>query len=76
MTDVNMADVKIKLRRFLRLPQVQQLVGHGRSWIYAAVAKGEFPKPIKLGPQTVAWDEEEIAEWQAARIAERDMVSA
>lgn len=60
------------LRRFLRLPEVVEAVGKCRSWVYEAAKKGEFPRPIKLGPSTVVWDAEEVAKWQEARIRERD----
>jgi predicted DNA-binding transcriptional regulator AlpA len=43
-----------KPKRFLRLPQVTEKTGLPQSSIYEKKAKGEFPKPIKLGPQTVA----------------------
>jgi predicted DNA-binding transcriptional regulator AlpA len=38
------------------------------------VAQDEFPKPIKVTPsgRTIAWFEDEVAEWQKARAAERD----
>ena len=34
--------------------------GLSRSGIYAAVAAGKFPTPIKLGPRAVGWLESEI----------------
>lgn len=58
--------------RVLRRREVEQRVGMARSSLYAAVARGEFPRPVKLGGRSVAWIEREIAEWIAARIAERD----
>jgi prophage regulatory protein len=33
------------------------------------MSKGEFPKPITLGAQSVAWLEVEIHQWIAERIA-------
>ena len=43
--------------------------------IYAEMAKGSFPKPIKLSAHRVAWLEDEIAAWQAQRLAERDQAA-
>jgi predicted DNA-binding transcriptional regulator AlpA len=43
-----------------------------RQWIAKLVARGEFPAPIKLGEQSVAFVEPEIDEWLACRIRERD----
>lgn len=34
--------------------------------------KGRFPKPVKLGPNRVAWLRCEIEQWLQTRIAERD----
>lgn len=59
-------------RQFLRLRQVIALTGHRRSSIYAAMKENRFPKAISIGPKAVAWDADEIAAWQTARIAERD----
>lgn len=64
-------------RRFLRLAAVKEKTGlTASSTIYAFVAQGLFPKPIKLGPRAVAWDEAEIEAWQEQRIKERDQEGA
>lgn len=57
--------------RLVSLVEVIRLTGRGRSRIYAAVAQGEFPKPIKDGAST-RWVEGEILAWVRNRIAERD----
>jgi len=41
----------------------------GKSSLYAAIAKGTFPKPIKLGIRSVAWPSDVIDNWIAERIA-------
>lgn len=56
----------------LRRPEVQARTGLGRSTIYAMMAAGTFPKPIKLGAKAVGWPESEIAAWLEGRKAERD----
>lgn len=38
-----------------------------RSFIYDSMAKGAFPKPLKLSPRRVAWRLDEIEAWIAAR---------
>lgn len=48
------------------------MTGLRRSAIYAAVARGDFPKPVKLGPRASAWLSDEIHAWLEARRAERD----
>jgi prophage regulatory protein len=60
------------LRRILRLPQVVEATGETRSTIYKRIQEGEFPKPVRLGAKSVGWVEDEIAEYNNARIAARD----
>jgi prophage regulatory protein len=55
--------------RLLRLQEVREVTGLSRSSIYA---DADFPKPVKIGPRAVAWVEQEIREWIAARIASRE----
>ena len=54
----------------LRLQQVMDRTGFGRSSIYAMASKGEFPKPIKIGLRSSAWLENEIKDWVRDRILE------
>ena len=53
--------------RLLRLPPVQERTGLGKSSIYAAMAAGTFPTPVRLGTRGVAWREEEIDAWIQSR---------
>jgi prophage regulatory protein len=59
-------------RRFMRFGRVQEMVAISRSTLYELMAKGQFPKPVSLGPRNVAWLEDEVTAWQDARIAQRD----
>jgi prophage regulatory protein len=63
---------QINKSRFLRIEDVQLETGLPRSTIYEKVAKGEFPKSVKLSARRSAWLEAEVAAWLQARIAERD----
>ncbi|AOY01604.1 AlpA family transcriptional regulator [Jeongeupia sp. USM3] len=56
----------------LRLQALRQQVGLSRSSIYAAIAAGTFPKPVRLGGNSVAWLQSEVSAWVSERIAERD----
>lgn len=56
----------------LRLPEVKRRTGKGRSQIYRGIARGTFPKPIKLGERASAWLEHEISAWLAGCVAARD----
>lgn len=55
--------------RILRRPEVQSRTGLSRSTIYAAVAAGTFPEPVKLGVRAIGWREHEVAAWLSARPA-------
>jgi prophage regulatory protein len=61
-----------RLRKFLRLKQVREVTGLPTTTIYEQMGRGEFPAAFKIGARAVAWLEDDIAAWQAARIAERD----
>ena len=46
---------KISEVRFLRLPQILELIPVSRSTWWAGCKSGRYPKPVKLGPRTTAW---------------------
>jgi len=58
--------------RIIRLKDVIDSTGLGRSTIYKYIAEGAFPKRVSLGERSVGWVEEEVHEWILARIEERD----
>jgi prophage regulatory protein len=60
------------VQNILRRDAVERATGLKRSTIYDKIAAGAFPKPIPLGGHAVGWLESDIADWQKARIAERD----
>jgi len=41
----------------------------------ARFAHLNFPKPVKLGPNTTAWAVDELDAYDAVRVAERDAVA-
>jgi prophage regulatory protein len=53
----------------LRRKQVEARTGLRRSTIYAKVATGEFPAPIRIGIRAVGWIEADVTAWLEARIA-------
>jgi prophage regulatory protein len=61
-----------KTMRLLRRPQVEAKTGKSCSSIYAGILAGTFPAPIETDENSVAWVEEEIDAWIAARIAKRE----
>lgn len=52
----------------LRLPQVKDRTGLSRSFIYAAIKRGDFPASISLGARSVGWDSLSIDAWIKGRI--------
>ncbi|WP_328994432.1 helix-turn-helix transcriptional regulator [Pseudomonas aeruginosa] len=53
----------------LRLPSVCAQVGLSKSQIYRLIRAGEFPAPIRLGPNSVAWSAEHVSSWVQWKIA-------
>ncbi|KAK6020117.1 CP4-57 DNA-binding transcriptional activator domain protein [Ostertagia ostertagi] len=51
-------------KKFLRLPAVIEATGWSRATIWRKVKAGVLPPPIPIGPKSIAWDAEEIAQWQ------------
>jgi predicted DNA-binding transcriptional regulator AlpA len=47
-------------KRYLRLPQILELIPIGKSTWWAGIKSGRFPKGVKLGPRTTAWRAEDI----------------
>ena len=46
--------------RFLRLPEVLQITGMGKTFIYDRINDGTFLKQIQLGSRTIVWNEREV----------------
>lgn len=49
---------------FLRPSEVLRLTGVSKSTLYEWIAKGRFPKPIKLSKTIAVWPAREISDWQ------------
>lgn len=64
------------LDKFLKIDRVIEVTGMSKSSVYAGVAAGTFPKPVKTGAKSSVWVESEIAAWQADRVAKRDGAKA
>lgn len=58
--------------RVMKLNEVINTTGLSRSSIYAYMSKGNFPKPIQLGPRAVAWVEGEVVAWLQEKLSARD----
>lgn len=59
------------LHKIYRLPDVKAVTGLSRSSIYAFIAGGKFPPPLKLGTRSSGWLESEIDDWLTERANSR-----
>jgi len=64
--------------RMLSFAELKPVKGipYCRDHIRRLVNAGQFPRPVKLGQRQnsrLAWPEPEIDQWQADRMAERDI---
>ncbi|EPC4026811.1 helix-turn-helix transcriptional regulator [Aeromonas salmonicida] len=57
--------------RLLRIKDVIYKVGLSKPTIYLRMKEGTFPRPVSIGPKSVAWVEHEINDWLTAKISER-----
>ena len=55
--------------KIFRRPAVQDITGLSRSTLYAMIAEGRFPAPVKLGTRAVGWRETDLTAWLASREA-------
>jgi len=53
----------------IRLQEVRRITGLGTTTIYQSVARGDFPRQIKIGPKSVAWVKSEVMNWCREHIA-------
>lgn len=66
------ANSKAQAPRLIRRPEVLERVGLSSSTLYEMTAAGEFPAPIPIGRQAVAWLDSEVDAWIKQRIELRD----
>lgn len=64
------------MKTFIRRPEVVRITGLSVSSLYEGMRDGWFPRPVQIGPKAVAWDVDEISEWQERCIARRDTPAA
>ena len=75
----------VRQKRLIRLPEVMNRTGYGRTSIYRKMEDGTFPKSVKLGgpledpnafdSRAVAWIEHEVDQWIESWIEKRDLGS-
>jgi prophage regulatory protein len=57
--------------RLLGIKEVSARVGLSKGYIYVLVARGQFPRPVKIGRRAVRWPESVVEGWIKARIEEQ-----
>ena len=57
--------------RVLRLPEVINKTGLGRTTLWRMTAEGQFPASISLGGKAIGWIEAEIDGWIEMRMSAR-----
>lgn len=55
------------MSRMMRIDEVMQITGLTRGTIYSQMAKGNFPKPVKLTERLNGWRSDIIEDWLATR---------
>lgn len=59
-TPKNLTPSALTENRFLRRREVEARTGKCTSALYSAMKAGLFPKPVKIGPRSVAWRSRDI----------------
>ena len=54
---------KEKHPKLIRLPEVMNRTGFGKTWLYELIKAGCFPAQIKIGIRAIAFIESEVDEW-------------
>ncbi len=62
------ASVATRPVQILRLPDVCQVTGLGRSMIYQLEAQQRFPARVHISTRAVGWIEDEVQGWLTERI--------
>ena len=55
--------------RLIRLPQVVEMTGTGKTFIYSRISNRTFPKQIQLGSRSVVWNERDVIDRMNAQIS-------
>jgi prophage regulatory protein len=66
------AQIEAHDQRIIRSLEVNRRTGLGKTTRWRGVRDGWFPSPVELSPGCVGWLEQEIDDWIANRIADRD----
>lgn len=59
-------------RRMETVNQVGERIGRGKSWIHAAIQRGEFPAGIRLSSRCTRWDSFAVDRWIEEQFAKAE----
>jgi len=57
----------IPTRKYLRAQELATMLAVHRTTLWRWVHEGHLPRPVRLGPNTVAWGSTQIDAWLAVR---------
>jgi prophage regulatory protein len=63
-----MPDAETARRRFMKISDVVSETSLSRATIYRLIAKGNFPTPVKVSSQRVAWPESAVHAWMNQQV--------
>ena len=55
------------LNKIHRMPSALAVTGLCRTSLYNALARGDFPEPVRIGRKAVGWRESDLAAWLESR---------
>ena len=55
------------IEKLLTMAELKELIPYSSAHVYRLIKQGDFPKPIRLGPNRVAWRTTDIERWIEAR---------
>ena len=58
--------------RAMRLEEVIEKIGVGRTTLYTLIKEGDFPRQVKYGGRASRWLEHEVDAWLRQKAEERD----
>ena len=64
-------DSNATAKKFIVLPQVQEIVPYSASHIWRLERSGHFPQRVRLGGNRVAWLQSEVNSWVESKLAAR-----
>jgi len=56
-----------KISKFLTRKEILEITGKSNPTLWRWTKAGTFPKPYKLGENSVGWKDDEVREWVSSR---------